>query len=399
MAEKNRASLGVIFLTIFIDLMGFGILIPILPTFASKDLGISDFGIGIIIAAYSLMQFIFNPMLGRLSDRIGRRPVILTTQLMTAASYVIFAFSNSFGLLLFSRMLAGLGGSNIGVAQAYIADITTKEERAKGMGVIGAAFGMGFVFGPLIGAFLSKYGYHVAGLGSAVFTLSAFTFALFKLPESIKEKKSAGKLQFKIFDMAFSKQVLQHPTIGFLIILYFFIIFSIANIYGTFAILGYKYYHFTDQQNGMLFGINGIVATIIQAGFIKSFSKKMNDKTIVIIGIIFMVISLGLLPYGGNFAGVAFVISLMGIGGGILQPIIPSMISKHSPENQQGATLGINQSVSAFARVLGPLWGGFAFTILGYQFPFLIGAFVTMLTIFACMYFLKDDKLKEAPSV
>jgi MFS family permease len=318
---------------------------------------------------------------------------------MTASSYIIFAFSNSFALLLFSRMLAGLGGSNIGVAQAYIADITSREERAKGMGVIGAAFGMGFVFGPLIGAFLAKYGYHVAGLGSAVFTLSAFTFAIFKLPESIREKKSAGKFQLKIFDLKFSKQVLQHPIIGFLIILYFFIIFSIANIYGTFAILGYKYYHFTDQQNGMLFGINGIVATIIQAGFIKSFSRKMSDKTIVMIGIVFMVFALGLLPYGGNFAGVAFVISLMGIGGGILQPIIPSMISKHSPEHQQGETLGFNQSISAFARVLGPLWGGFAFQVFGYQFPFLTGAFFTLLSLIACFYFLRTDKLEEPQSV
>lgn len=399
MANKNRASLGIIFLTIFIDLMGFGILIPILPTFASKDLGISDFGIGVIIAAYSLMQFIFNPVLGRLSDRIGRRPVILATQLMTAASYIIFAFSNSFGLLLFSRMLAGLGGSNIGVAQAYIADITTREERAKGMGVIGAAFGMGFVFGPLIGAFLSKYGYHVAGFGSAIFTLSAFTFAIFRLPESVKEKKSAGKFEFKVFDLKFSKEILQHPVIGFLIILYFFIIFSIANIYGTFAILGYKYYHFSDQQNGMLFGINGIVATIVQAGFIKSFSKKFSDKTIVMIGIVFMIVSLGLIPYGGNFVGVAFVISLLGVGGGILQPIIPSMISKHSPEHQQGETLGFNQSISAFARVLGPLWGGFAFQVFGFQFPFLTGAFFTLLTLFACFYFLRNEKLEVPQSV
>ena len=238
MANKNKASLGIIFVTIFIDLMGFGILIPILPTFASKELGISNFGIGLIVAVFSLMQFIFNPMLGKLSDKIGRRPVILVTQLMTAASYLIFAFSNSFALLFFSRMLAGLGGSNIGVAQAYIADITPREERAKGMGMIGAAFGLGFVFGPGIGALLAKYGYHVAGLASAFFTLTAFTFAFFRLPESLKEKKNDGKIQIKIFDFAFAKQVLSNPSIGFLIVLFFFIIFSIANIYGTFAILG-----------------------------------------------------------------------------------------------------------------------------------------------------------------
>lgn len=399
MAGKNKASLSIIFVTIFIDLMGFGILIPILPTFASKELGISDFGIGAIVAVFSLMQFFFNPMLGKLSDKIGRRPVILVTQLMTAVSYLIFAFSNSFALLFFSRMLAGLGGSNIGVAQAYIADITTHEERAKGMGMIGAAFGLGFVFGPIIGALLAKYGYHVAGLASACFTLSAFTFAFFRLPESLKEKKKEGKIQIKIFDFPFAKQVLSNPSLGFLIVLLFFIIFSIANIYGTFAILGYKFYHFSDQQNGMLFGITGLVGAIVQAGFIRTLSKKMSDKNIVLIGIFFMMIGLGLLPYGGNFGGVAIVISIMAVGSGILQPIIPSMISKHAPENQQGATLGFSQSVSAFARVLGPLWGGFAYNFLGYQFPFLTGAFFTMLTLVVSFKMLKSDKIKDVQNV
>lgn len=399
MANKNKASLGIIFVTIFIDLMGFGILIPILPTFASKELGISDFGIGSVVAVFSLMQFVFNPMLGKLSDKIGRRPVILATQLLTAVSYLIFAFSNSFVLLFFSRMLAGLGGSNIGVAQAYIADITTREERAKGMGVIGAAFGLGFVFGPVIGALLAKYGYHVAGLASAFFTLTAFTFAFFRLPESLKEKKSDGKIQIKIFDFPFAKQVLSNPSLGFLSVLLFIIIFSIANIYGTFAILGYKFYHFSDQQNGMLFGITGLVGATIQAGFIRTLSQKLNDKTIVLIGIFFMMIGLGFLPYGGNFTGVAIVISIMAVGSGILQPIIPSMISKYAPDNQQGATLGFSQSVSAFARVLGPLWGGFSYHFLGYQFPFLTGAFFTMIALIVSFIMLKSNKIKDIQNV
>ncbi len=399
MANKNKASLGIIFLTIFIDLMGFGILIPILPTFASKELGISDFGIGSIVAVFSLMQFIFNPMMGKLSDKIGRRPVILVTQLMTAVSYLIFAFSNSFLLLFLSRMLAGLGGSNIGVAQAYIADITAKEERAKGMGVIGAAFGLGFVFGPVIGAVLAKFGYHIAGIGSAFFTLSAFTFAFFRLPESLKEKKSDDKFKIKLFDFAYAKQVLTNPSISFLIILLFLIIFSIANIFGIFALLGYKFYHFTDQQNGMLFGIVGLVGAIVQAGFIRSLSQKLSDKTIVLIGIFFMIVGLTLIPYGGNFTGVAIVVSIMAVGSGVLQPIIPSMISKYSPENQQGAILGFSQSISAFARVLGPLWGGFSYDMFGYQYPFLTGAFFTLITFIVSFFMLKSDKIKTVENV
>lgn len=371
--------------------MGFGILIPLLPSFASKELGISDFGIGSIVAIFSLMQFLFNPALGKLSDRIGRRPVILASQLLTVASYVLFSFSTSFWILFLSRVLGGLGGSNIGVAQAYIADVTTREDRAKGMGIIGAAFGLGFVFGPLIGAFLSKYGYAVAGFGSAAFTSMAFIYTIFMLPESLKEKKSGTHERLKIFDIKFVKEILGHPSLGILIGLYFIIIFSIANIYGTFAILGYKFYHFSDQQNGMLFGISGIISAAIQAGFMKRLSKKYSDKTIVLSSSIIMMIGLALFPYGINFLGVAIVISVFSIGSAILQPLLPSMISKYSPEHQQGSVLGVSQSFSAFARVLGPLWGGFAYDYLGYQSPFLTGAFFTFITILLAIFFLKTE--------
>ncbi len=388
---KNKASLTAIFFTIFIDLMGFGILIPLLPSFASKELGISDFGIGSIVAIFSLMQFLFNPALGKLSDRIGRRPVILASQLLTVASYVLFSFSTSFWILFLSRVLGGLGGSNIGVAQAYIADVTSREDRAKGMGIIGAAFGLGFVFGPLIGAFLSKYGYAVAGFGSAAFTSMAFIYTIFMLPESLKEKKSGTHERLKIFDIKFVKEILGHPSLGILIGLYFIIIFSIANIYGTFAILGYKFYHFSDQQNGMLFGISGIISAAIQAGFMKRLSKKYSDKTIVLSSSFIMMIGLALFPYGINFLGVAIVISVFSIGSAILQPLLPSMISKYSPEHQQGSVLGVSQSFSAFARVLGPLWGGFAYDYLGYQSPFLTGAFFTFITILLAIFFLKTE--------
>lgn len=396
---KNKASLSIIFLTIFIDLMGFGILIPILPTFASKQLGVSDLGIGILIAVFSFMQFIFNPVLGKLSDRIGRRPIMLATQSLTVVSYLLFAFSNSFELVLVSRILAGLGGSNIGVAQAYIADITSREERSKGMGMIGAAFGLGFIFGPVIGAVLSKYSYSIAGLGSAAFSLIALVFALVRLPESLKEKKSAEKFQFRIFDFAFTKKVVMNSSVGFLVVLFFIIIFSFSNIYGTYSILGYKVFHFTDQQNGMLFGISGIVGVIIQAGLMKTISQKFSDRSIVLGGLIFTVIGLALIPYGQNFVGEAIVISLMAIGTGILQPVIPAMISKYSPEDQQGAILGVNQSISAFARVLGPLWGGFSFHYLGYQFPFLTGAFFTLLILIVAYFKLDPEKMKASASV
>lgn len=391
---NKKASLTAIFLTIFIDLMGFGILIPILPTFATKELGVSDFGIGLVIAIYSLMQFFFNPLLGKLSDKIGRRPLILATQLLTAVAYLLFSFSTTFWILFLSRLLAGLGGSNIAVAQAYIADITSKEERTKGMGMIGAAFGLGFVFGPLIGAFLSKYGYAVAGYGSAAFSLMAFIFAYFKLPESLKVKKDF-KFEIKLFDIKSIKRIAGMPGVGFLMLLFFIIIFSVSNIYGTFALLGYKIYHFTDQQNGILFGISGIVGAVIQGGVMRRLSVLMKERTLILIGAVFLMFGIGLIPYGYNFLGVSLVISALGVGSGILQPLLLSMISKYSPDNEQGEILGINQSFSSMARVLGPLWGGFAYEFIGYQYPFLTGGFFTLVTLILALVFLKNLDKKE----
>ncbi|MCF8241220.1 MAG: MFS transporter [Melioribacteraceae bacterium] len=393
---NRKASLSVIFLTVFIDLLGFGILIPILPTFASKQLGISDFGIGAVVAIYSLMQFLFNPVLGKISDRIGRRPIILISLLTTAVSYLIFSISSSFLILFLSRLLAGLGGSNIGVAQAYIADITPKEQRSKGMGLIGAAFGLGFVFGPMIGGFLSKFSYAYAGYGAAAFSFMAFLFTVFFLPESLKEKKTDTKISIKLFDTKFVIETIKHPSVGVLIILFFIIVFSMANIYGTFAILGYKVYHFTDQQTGYLFGIIGIIGALVQGGLIRYISKKFEDTFLITVGTFLMMIGLGLIPFGQNFTGVAIVVSILALGTGLLQPTILSMISKYAPDKEQGAILGLNQSFASFARVLGPLWGGFSYDFLGYQAPFLTGAAFTLITFLMSIIFLNSKKMKES---
>lgn len=396
---NKKASLNVIFITVFIDLMGFGILIPILPTFGSKILDISDFEIGVAVAVFSLMQFLFNPVLGKLSDRFGRRPIILISLLVTVISYLIFSFTDTFFLLIVSRILAGLGGSNIGVAQAYIADVTDKSDRSKGMGIIGAAFGLGFVFGPLIGGYLSHFSYSIAGFGSAAFSLIAFLFAFFYLPESLKEKNTDSKIDVKIFDIKFTKETFKIPSVGLIMSLYFIIVFSMANIYGTFSILGYKIYHFTDQENGIQFGIIGLTGAIIQGGVIRILAAKFSDKKLVLAGTFLMSIGLGFIPYGINFLGVAFVVIILSVGTGILQPTLMSMISKYSPEKGQGAILGLNQSFSAFARVLGPLWGGFSFDFLGYQSPFLTGAVFTLVTFLITLFYLNEEKAERIENV
>lgn len=395
---KNKSALSLIFLTVFIDLLGFGILIPILPSFAKKELGVDEAAIGIAIAAYSFIQFLFNPILGKYSDKKGRKPVIVACLFINAIGYVIFAFTHSYIMLLFSRIIAGIGGSSIAVAQAYIADVTTKETRSKGMGLIGSAFGLGFVFGPLIGGFLAEFGYMVTGLVAGGFSLIAFLITMIFLPESIKksEEKISNQIVMnrKLIDVEALKKVFHEPSRAIFISLFFILVFSFANIYGTFALLGIQVYGFTDLQNGYLFGITGLVSAIVQGGLIGYIDKMMTKKSILKVSSLIISIGLGLIPYGGNFLGLALISGFLSIGTGMLQPTLLSLISDVTPENEQGVTLGVNQSLSALARVMGPLWGGFAFEFLGYPFPFLTGA-AFMFVVFIFMMFYIPKRLKD----
>ncbi len=378
---KNRSALTLIFLTVFIDLLGFGILIPILPTFVVSKLHASETAVGIAIAVYSLVQFIFNPLFGKISDKNGRKPIIIFCLFLNALGYVIFAFSNTYFLLIISRIVGGIGGSSIGVAQAYIADITTKENRSKGMGMIGAAFGLGFVFGPLFGGLLSKFGYMVTGFGSAGFSTLAFLFTIFLLPESHLKRDASGIKTKKILDIQAMKSVFKKPDIALLIILFFILTFTTANIYAIVPLLGYKVYDFSNLQNGYIFGIVGFVGALVQGGLIRVISNSISDLKLVTIGSILMMAGFALLPYGENFLGLAVVAVILALGIGILQPILLSLVSKVTSDEEQGVTLGINQSLSAFARVLGPLYGGFTFEFLGFSFPFLSSAAFTLIIV------------------
>jgi MFS transporter, DHA1 family, tetracycline resistance protein len=383
---KNKSALTLIFLTVFIDLLGFGILIPILPAFAVKELGVDETAIGIAIAMYSFVQLIFNPLLGKLSDKHGRKPVIVVCLFINALGYLIFAFTTSYLVLIISRVVAGIGGSSIAVAQAYIADVTTKETRSKGMGLIGSAFGLGFVFGPLIGGFLSKFGYMETGLGAAAFSLIAFIVTLILLPESHTKRVEIIQAKRKILNIDAVKQVFSKPSLAILITLFFILTFSFANIYGTFALLGIQVYGFTDLQNGYMFGIVGLSSAMVQGGLIGPITKFLGKKNMLIVGSFLITVTLALIPYAGNFFWLAVDSIFLSLGTGILQPTLLSLISEVTSEAEQGITLGVNQSLSALARMLGPLWGGFAFEFLGYPFPFLTGSvfmfFIVGVTIF-----------------
>jgi DHA1 family tetracycline resistance protein-like MFS transporter len=382
---KKNLPLTLIFLVVFIDLLGFGILIPILPTFAVKVLNMNESSVGIVVAVYSLTQFLFNPLFGSLSDRFGRRNIILISLLLNASGYIIFAFTHSFLMLILSRVIAGIGGSSIGVAQAYIADVTTVQERAKGMGLIGVAFGLGFVFGPMLGGVFSKFGYEVTGFASASFSLLAFILSYFYLPESLKNLgENISQKTRKLLDIKALGAVFKQKSSLFVITLTFFLTFSVANIYGTFAILGSQKFGFTDFDNGMLFGIMGIVSVIMQGFLMGKLTKIFSQLQLLIIGFISLALGLAMIPYGSTFLVMSLILGLMSVGTGALQPILLSLISQVASESEQGMVLGLNQSLSSLARVLGPLWGGFAFQYLGYQIPFFTGAVVSGTLLLYC---------------
>jgi len=390
---KSKAGLSLIFLTVFIDLLGFGILIPILPSFAIKELGVDEAAVGIAIAIYSFVQFIFNPILGRVSDKHGRKPVIVMCLLINALGYVIFAFTSSYIILLVSRIVAGVGGSSIAVAQAYIADVTTKETRSKGMGLIGSAFGLGFVFGPLIGGFLSKLGYMETGLGAASFSFISFIVTIILLPESNLDRSKVVETKRKIFNIDAILKAFKNPSLAILISLFFILTFSFANIYGTFALLGLQVYGFTDLQNGYMLGIIGFSSALVQGGLIGPLTKLFGKKRILVIGSFLIMVTLAIIPYAGSFLWLAINSIFMSFGTGMLQPTLLSLISEVASEAEQGITLGVNQSLSALARMFGPLWGGFTFQYLGYPFPFLTGAAFMFLIVGATIFYI-PKKLK-----
>lgn len=387
---KNLSALSLIFLTVFVDLLGFGILIPILPTFAKKELLVDETAIGIAIAIYSLTQFFFNPVFGNLSDKYGRKKIILLCLFLNALGYILFAYTHSYLVLLISRVIAGIGGSSIGVAQAYIADVTTPENRSKGMGLIGAAFGLGFVFGPLMGGLLSQYGYFVTGIASALFSLLAFLLTIIFLPEPERKEFKQVAASRKLVDISSFTVIFKKTDLTMLIILFFILTFSVANIYGTFALLGFKIYHFTDTQNGYLYMILGLSSALFQGFVLGRVLKYFSKGKLISIGAFFMMIGLGLIPYGGNFLGLTIICIILSIGTGSLQPILLSLISEITSETEQGLILGLNQSLSAFARVLGPLWGGFAFEFLGYPFPFLTGSFFSLVIFILSIIYLPN---------
>ena len=374
------SPLVIIFVTVFIDLLGFGIIIPLLPFYA-ESFGASALAIGLLGTSFSLMQFLFSPIWGRWSDRIGRKPIILVGLLGSCLSYVTLALANTLLLLFIARIVGGIAGANIPTAQAYIADITTPENRARGMGLVGAAFGLGFIFGPALGGVLSRFSPETPMWCAAALCFANFVAAWFLLPESrvvSVTTKTLGRME------AF-RHALGKPTLLLVLFLYFIVTMAFSGFEATFALFTEARFGYTAASIGFLFTFIGAIIAVVQGVLIGRVVKRVGERKVIPVAIAAIAISIGMLPFVWNVPTLLVALGLLAMGMGFNNPSLSSLVSKLSHEDDQGGILGLASSVASLGRVVGPAWGGYMYDAFGMTTPYLSAAglmFVAFLVSF-----------------
>jgi DHA1 family tetracycline resistance protein-like MFS transporter len=372
-SSQSRSRLTIIFLTVFIDLLGFGIVLPLLPYYAHQ-FHASGVAAGALIGVYSAMQFITAPLWGRWSDRIGRRPVILISLVGSTVSYLLFAAADGIGLLFVSRILAGVAGASIPVAQAYIADVTTESERAHGMGLIGAAFGLGFVFGPVIGGLLAQYGHHAPGLAATAICGTNLLAAVWRLPESLpREQRHARPTTHPLLQW---RVVSSRPQIVTLVFLFAAVVFCFSTMETTLSLLCATAYRMSASHIYWLFGYMGVMTTLMQGGVVGRLARRMDETRLVSVGTALLALGLAAAPFTPPLIPLLVALGAIAVGQGIASPLLSSLLSKASPGKERGEVLGVSQSLGSLARIFGPLWGGLLFDRAGPAGPYVTTAVV-----------------------
>jgi DHA1 family tetracycline resistance protein-like MFS transporter len=356
----KRSPLAVIITTVFIDLMGFGIVIPVLPFYAEGTrFHATPRMVGLLFASYSIMQLVFSPILGRLSDRHGRRPILLISIIGTGTGFLVLGFATTLWMLFVGRILDGITGGNISTAQAYIADITTQEDRAKGMGMVGAAFGFGFIFGPAIGGILSHWGIRVPFLFAAGLSFANAALLYFTLPETVTPDHPAHHLAAGGRGLAQFTNVLTPPRLRWVLAINFLFIVSFAITTTSLALYTMFRFGYDAQHTGYLFAYVGLIAVLIQGGLIGRLVKYCGEPPLVVAGALFLAGSLFAIPLVGPSTGglLALLVAggLFSIGNSLATPALTSLASKSVGPAEQGSVLGVTQSVASLARVVGPL--------------------------------------------
>jgi MFS family permease len=402
----KKPALLTVFMVVIIDLIGFGIVLPLLPFYAST-FHASPIAIGFLYSIYSLAQLIFSPIWGSYSDRIGRRPIMLMSTLGASFAYLLFAFSNSLTLLFISRLIAGVMGGNISTAQAYVADVTTHEERAKGMGMIGAAFGIGFVLGPALSTLLIHPVFHQAlgvnqyaapGFFAAFLSFLSFLLVLTHLPETVKASAAADSqrvVRQSIFSKTFWISLMEQSRSDgkhFLLLLLasvFLLSFGQAALYSSFPLFCEKILNFSAAEVGMQYIYMGVIAIVIQGGLIHLLTKKYREEHLFLIGCLLMTSGIALIPFSTSTAMLTWIIAIMSVGGNLNGPTLNSLVSKKADPSKMGAMMGTSQGMASLGRVIGPTWGGALYAV-SFRLPFLATASLLSLTALAAFKLRKN---------
>ena len=365
---RARSSLAILFVIVFVDLLGFGMVIPVMPLYAER-LGASEASTGWLSTGYSLMQFVFAPIWGRLSDRVGRRPVLLLSIAMTAVAFGLYGAAWSFPVLLVSRLFAGAATANIAIAQAYVADVTPPEGRAKGMGIIGAAFGLGFVLGPAIGGLLTQHALSTPGFAAALLAAANGVAAFFILAEpehrTVPERR-LGRVAALVEEMG-------RPGVRRLLLVFFLSVAAFSAMESTYAFLAKARYGLSDRHVSWVFAYIGVLVVVVQGGLVGPLTRRFGEKPLLVLGLALEALALAALPFATGAAGLLAATAPLAVGSGLATPAMTALLSRASRAEDQGGTLGIGQSSAAVGRIVGPLSGTTTFD-LSPAYPYLGGA-------------------------
>jgi MFS family permease len=398
MSSGRKQSLLVIFLTVFIDLVGFGIVLPLLPIY-SEHFGASNLVIGLIISSFSAMQFLFAPGWGRLSDRLGRRPVLLISNFGSAVSYALFAMASSIPgspalwLLLASRVFAGVCGANLSVASAYIADISPRESRSKSMGLIGLAFGLGFILGPALGQLAkSLFGLPGPGWVAAVICAGNFLLGWFILGESRQPNSEQAVRRPRFAQWG---QTIRQPTVGLLVGIYFLATFCFAAFESTFPRLLHSRSDNAEHYIGYLFTYCGVLAAVVQGGLIGRLVRALGEARLIFASLVMFAVGLMMLPALAHFAWLILGLGLVATGSALNRPPTFGLISLATPAHEQGAVMGVAQSAGSLARIAAPISANLLFQF-GPPLPYWVCGGIALLAAFLAWQYLCRHRARAA---
>jgi MFS family permease len=360
--------LGVLFIVVLIDLLGFGMVIPTMPRYA-EALGAPEAWIGLLMTGYSLMQFFFAPVWGRLSDRVGRRRMMLLSIAMTAVAFLAFAVAPTWGWLLAARLFAGAATANLSIARAYVADVTTPETRAKGMGIIGASFGLGFILGPFFGAVLTaKLGHAAPGYAAALLAAVNGVAAFFILPEPATHVAAAHRPRFSAL-----RGEMKVPGIRRVLVINLLAILAFSALEATFALLALDAFGLDQAHVGYVFAYIGVLAVVVQGGLIGPLTRRFGERRLLLAGLVLQAAGFLVLPFTHSVAGLLWTLVPLSIGSGLTTPSLSALLSRMAHKDDQGGTLGIGESASALGRIVGPESGTWTYAHVGHAFPYVAG--------------------------